>query len=200
MTIKAPRENKQDYFNKKKRYSVSLQAVIDADMKFIDIFCGEPGSLHDGRILRRSNLYARSMQNQAANFPNESFLIGDSAYPMKDWLVFPFKRVGPRLTRRQKDFNFLLSSTRMIVENAFGAMKNRFRRLLHFTEQVKIPFIVNLIACGCILHNICVDQDVLDEIGHDYQGGGGINNNPPVVQAIDRRQRLINDLVAKGIL
>lgn len=112
--------------------------------------------------------------------------------------------MGPRLTQRQKDFNFMLSSTRMIVENAFGALKNRFRRILHFTEQVHLPFVVDIIVCACILHNICIDQnDILDEIGSEDSSDEETdfeNNNPNVIAGVNRRQRLVNELVTNGIL
>lgn len=162
--IKRPCTNGQDYFNRKKYYSVSLQAVVSGDKKFIDIFAGEPGSLHDARILRRSGLYTRATANRGAWFPNGKFLIGDSAYPSLPWLVPVFKNYG-NLTAQQKKFNYILSSSRIVVEHAFGLLKGRFRRLLHFTEHRHIPFVVNIIVCACILHNICIDQnDEFDEI------------------------------------
>ena len=46
-----------DYYNRKGFYSIVLQAVIDSNGKFIDIFVGYPGSTHDSRIFRNSSLY-----------------------------------------------------------------------------------------------------------------------------------------------
>lgn len=60
ITIKAPQLNKESYLNRKKNYSLVIQAVVDADKKFIDICCGEPGSLDDSRVLRRSDLYRKA--------------------------------------------------------------------------------------------------------------------------------------------
>lgn len=78
--IRPPTENSEDYFNKKKYYSLVIQAVVDDDKKFIDVFCGEPGSLHDSRVLRRSELFRKARENENQLFPNGTFLIGDSAY------------------------------------------------------------------------------------------------------------------------
>lgn len=50
-------------------------------MKFTNIYCGESGSLHDARVFRRSPLYDESHINKENVFPNNTFLIGDSAYP-----------------------------------------------------------------------------------------------------------------------
>ncbi|XP_017482472.1 PREDICTED: putative nuclease HARBI1, partial [Rhagoletis zephyria] len=159
--IKAPKENKECYFDRKHSYSLVLQAVVDADKRFTDVNCGEPGSLHDSRVLRRSNLFFKAQSEPRSLFPNESFILGDSAYPSTSWLVPPYKDYG-NLSVSQRNFNKVHSSTRIVVENAFGLLKTRFRRLLHFTEQTNLCFVVNLIVSACILHNICITFDDLD--------------------------------------
>lgn len=62
--IKAPLANKADYFNRKKFYSIKIQAVVNADKMFMDVHVGEPGSLHDSRVLRRSQLFDKMQQNE----------------------------------------------------------------------------------------------------------------------------------------
>ncbi|XP_036329491.1 putative nuclease HARBI1 [Rhagoletis pomonella] len=158
---KAPEENKENYFDRKHTYSLVLQAVVDADKRFTDVTCGEPGSLHDSRVLRRSSLFATAQSEPESLFPNDSFILGDSAYPATSWLVPPFKDYG-NLSESQRNFNKLHSSTRIVVENAFGLLKTRFRRLLHFTEQTNLCFVVNIIVSACILHNICLIFDDLN--------------------------------------
>ncbi len=91
--IRKPTLNGRDYFNRKKVYSLALQGTVTADKKFIDVFVGEPGSLHDARVLRRSGLYHRVNVNKNAWFPMETFLIADSAYPSESWIV-PVYKVG----------------------------------------------------------------------------------------------------------
>ena len=56
INISAPVQNAEDYVNRKSRHSLNLQAVVDPDMLFIDVYCGKPGSLHDARVLRKSPL------------------------------------------------------------------------------------------------------------------------------------------------
>ncbi|XP_067629448.1 putative nuclease HARBI1 isoform X2 [Eurosta solidaginis] len=130
--IKTPVSNNKAYFNRKHFYSLQLQAVVDADKMFINVFAGEPGSLHDSRILRRSSLYERATGDMESTFPFNSFLLGDSAYGNSQWLISPFLDNGC-LTPAQRQFNFIHSSTRIVVENAYGLLKTRFRRLLHST-------------------------------------------------------------------
>lgn len=106
--IRKPVEYGTDYFNKKQYYSLSLQAIVDADKKFIDVYCGEPGSLHDARVLKRSQFYRNVFNDRNNMFHSNNFIIGDSAYPLKDWLITPFKDHG-HLTDIQKNFNFIHS-------------------------------------------------------------------------------------------
>ena len=55
--INAPPQNHEDYFNQKQLYSVNLQAIVDAKLKFIHATVGYPGGIHDARVLRLSGLY-----------------------------------------------------------------------------------------------------------------------------------------------
>ena len=56
------------------------------------------------------------------------FLIGDAAYPFLTWLMKAFRET-PQTTAEAKHFNYRLSRARMVVENAFGRLKGRFRLL-----------------------------------------------------------------------
>ncbi|XP_044577083.1 putative nuclease HARBI1 [Cotesia glomerata] len=154
--IVKPSEDAVDYCNRKKYFSINLQAVVDSNMKFTNIYCGEPGSFHDAQVFRRSPLYEESHNNKENVFPNNTFLIGDSAYPSLSWLVPPFRDNG-HLTPQQREFNYLHSSTRMSVEKAFGLLKSRFRRIKFFTEYRDLSFVSEVVTAACILHNYCID-------------------------------------------
>ncbi|XP_064465338.1 uncharacterized protein LOC135376803 [Ornithodoros turicata] len=54
--VLAPEALHDDYINRKRFYSVQLQAVCDHEGTFLDIFAGYPGSVHDSRVLRNSPL------------------------------------------------------------------------------------------------------------------------------------------------
>ena len=69
-----------------------LQDVVDADIKFTNIYCGKPDSLHDACV-RKSLLYDTAQNDMENIFPNEKWIIGNSAYPLLPWLV-PFKDNG----------------------------------------------------------------------------------------------------------
>ncbi|KMQ87376.1 nuclease harbi1 [Lasius niger] len=203
IAIRQPVDHPRDYCNRKRFFSIVLQGVVDADMKFTNIYCGEPGSLHDARVLRRSLLYDTAQNDMENIFPNETCIIGDSAYPSLPWLVLPFRDNGP-LTAQQSEFNFLHSSTRMAVERAFGYLKGRFRRL-RFLELLDIQFIPKLITAACIMHNITIKEnneneffvndinDFVDNAADDnYEINLHVNRNRNEI--IDRRMQMFCEL------
>lgn len=151
ISIKAPTENPQSYINRKGYYSLQLQAVCDSDMKFLNCFWGYAGSCHDARVLRNSDLW-----NYGLEVCNGNHIIADGAYPLRRWLMTPYRDNG-HLSQEQKHFNYLLSANRVVIERAFGLLKGRFRRL-HHLDVLSIQTAVK-IMCTCILHNICLIQN-----------------------------------------
>lgn len=139
--IEKPSQNENDYCNRKKYFSINLQAIVDSRLRFTNVYCGEPGFLHDARMLRRSPLHDAAIENREALFPNDTFIIGDSAYPSLSWLVPPF-RDNSRLTPQQTRFNFLHLSTRMVIEKAFDMLKSRFRRIKFFTKYRELSLLL----------------------------------------------------------
>lgn len=57
-----------------------LQAVCDHQCIFTDCFVGYPGSVHDARVFQKSGMLQHCRNEQY--FPNNSHLLGDSAYPL----------------------------------------------------------------------------------------------------------------------
>jgi hypothetical protein len=65
--IKAPRQNKNSYINRKGYHSVLLQAVCNHKKAFTNVYTGEAGSIHDYTLYRRSDL---AVQIQNGNIIN----------------------------------------------------------------------------------------------------------------------------------
>lgn len=112
--------------------------------------------------------------------------MGDSAYPNRYWIVTPFKDNG-FLTEQQRLFNKKLSSKRVVIENAFGFLKSRFRRLNGF-ENLSLNLCSQLILASCVLHNIVIDDNVndlpdLEEIDHNQP------QNDDFLNLINNRQQ-----------
>uniref|UniRef100_A0A3Q2XUA1 DDE Tnp4 domain-containing protein n=1 Tax=Hippocampus comes TaxID=109280 RepID=A0A3Q2XUA1_HIPCM len=156
-----PHDCHTDYYNRKGFYSVIMQAVVDSSCRFIDIFIGWPGSVHDARVFANSPLYQNRTsgslfwgdKRDIGGVPVPLVLLGDAAYPLSTWLMKPFSDNG-RLTQPQKDFNYKHSRARMVVENAFGRLKGRWRILLK-TQDTHLENLNNIVAACCTLHNLC---------------------------------------------
>jgi len=96
-------------------------------------------------------------------------LVGDAAYPMLPFLMRPY--CGSRLTAKQENFNFHHSSVRIVVENAFGRLKARWR-ILKRQLDVKISLAPYIIGACCILHNLCEDSQT--SVPRDSTVGGTV--------------------------
>lgn len=166
-----PALNHTDFYNRKGWYSMVLQAVVDDNYLFTDVYVGWPGSVHDARVLANSSIYKKAetqqiltgdvVVHQEMSIP--IFLVGDSAYPLSTWLMKPFAH-NSNLTPSQRSFNFHLSRARIVVENSFGRLKARWRRLMKRNDMNvdNVPCVVT--AC-CILHNMCeVHGDTFNEL------------------------------------
>ena len=190
--INAPPQNHEDYFNRKQHYSVNLQAIVDANLKFIHATVGYHGSIHDARVLRLSGLYDCAENQQILSGPLRNIsgtdvgplLAGDSAYPLTSWLMKPFPDRG-RLTPKQRKFNLKFSALRCVVERTFGMLKSRWRIILKTMEQKTITLKKTVIA-ACDLHNICIergdlhdadDSDSDDSSDDDGEGRNETGNN-----------------------
>jgi hypothetical protein len=141
-----------DYYNRKKFNSIVLQGIVDSSYRFIDVYCGSPGSFHDARVYRRSPIGRRLNMN---TYHIIYHLIADSAYSNNNTLATPYKRTPSMptpLTDEQKTYNAQLSSIRVYVEIAFGLLKGRWRRLRMVDfSRANAP---NAVVACCVLQHI----------------------------------------------
>lgn len=160
--IAAPELNHSDYYNRKGWYSMVIQAVVDHQYVFRDICVGWPGSVHDARIFANSSVYKRITQDGLLDGYSRDILgqhispliLGDSAYSLQTWLMKPFTDT-PNLSREKKCYHYHLSRARIVVENAFGRLKARWRRLMK-RNDMNTEHIPNVISAACcVMHNIC---------------------------------------------
>ncbi|CAM4635653.1 unnamed protein product [Leuciscus chuanchicus] len=128
----------------------ALQKALNgfAERGFTDVYVGWPGRTHDACVLSNSPIFKMAEQQGGYLFPRENsmtvndvevpvHLIGDAAYPLKNWLMKGFTN-HHALTPQQRHFNYRLSSARMVVENAFGRLKvtsinmsEQFKKCVH---------------------------------------------------------------------
>ncbi len=159
--IKPPSTDAQCYLNRKLFYSIQLQAVCDQRGKFLDIFVGNPGSVHDSRVLKNSPLFCQQL------YPPENFwILGDGGCPCISHpitLITPYRE--PITSPTQARFNHHHSKARSIIERSFGIMKSRWRSIFFKALEVKPNFAPAVIACCTILHNICLTSgDIVEPV------------------------------------
>jgi len=158
------------YYNRKGFHSIVLQGISDSECRFLDVYVGWPGSAHDARIWKNSPIYARLQRGGPEILPPNAHVLGDSAYPCDTFLMCPYRDNG-HLTTMQKRFNVVLSSSRVVIEQTFGLLKGRFRRL-KFLDMSDLKLAAKVVVTACVLHNICIDNDDIgssddDEIAAD---------------------------------
>lgn len=190
--MKAPIVDPESYNCRKKFYALQLQIVCD-NMVLTDVLAGWPGSVHDSRVLRNSELFATS----GNKFPCDYHLIGDGGYPLLRWLVTPFRNNG-HLLANQIRFNKVLSSCRQMVERSISLLKGRWRKLSHLNHS-SVKLMTKIIMGACVLHNFALVHDDFDESyfleddddndDDDFSECDSFPGNRPAEQ---KRQHLLN--------
>jgi len=157
--ILSPNEYEHTYVNRKSYHSFNVQCICDADGLFTNINAKWPGSTHDSRIFNNSPIKRHLEAN-----PIFGYLLGDSGYACKPYLLTPF--IHPT-SLAQERYNAKHRKTRVIIEQVFGRFKRRFS-ILHSEIRVKTNRVPMLVACCAILHNIAVRNRLPDVDDDDY--------------------------------
>ncbi|KAL7724570.1 hypothetical protein ACLKA6_002500 [Drosophila palustris] len=139
--VKPPTKNKVDYHNYRKWYSTVLFALVD--YRFIYINVGAPGRVHDSQPYEQSKL--KQLVGKSSLFEENSKIIsgvsvpvvilGDSAFKFTRNVMKPYP-FSVDASPERRVFNYNLSKIRRVVENAFGHLKARFRRIGKGLEEM----------------------------------------------------------------
>ena len=156
-----PEECASDYFNRKGHYSIIIQGLVDFRGRFMDVCIGWPGKVHDARVFANSSVYSKgrsgtlfpSWTRKLGSVEVPLVILGDPAYPLLPWLMKPYVE-NARTTAKEKLFNYRESRARMVVENAFGRLKGRWRCLLKRLD-FNLKNVPAVVASCVVLHNLC---------------------------------------------
>lgn len=86
--LPAPSEDQVSYRNYHHGHSIKIQAVVD-DLGLVrDVYIGEAGSLHDGRVFRRSPLCRNLFFDRPDMLGRGEHIIADSAYTLYDKVIY----------------------------------------------------------------------------------------------------------------
>uniref|UniRef100_A0A8D8QZX1 Nuclease HARBI1 n=1 Tax=Cacopsylla melanoneura TaxID=428564 RepID=A0A8D8QZX1_9HEMI len=136
-----------------------LEGLCTAKKIFINTNIGCSGRVHDARVLSESRIYEELEQHgpEAVFGSAERHIIGDSAYPLRPWLMVPYKN-RLHLEAPERNYNRALSKTRVVIENTFGLLKGRWRRL-QLMNVGSVDRMKKIVKAACVLHNFCLFQD-----------------------------------------
>ncbi|KAI6208046.1 putative nuclease HARBI1 [Aphelenchoides besseyi] len=149
------------FVDRHNQHSINALAVCGPNHKFYFLSTKMAGSVHDARVLRLSALY-EDFENGFRPFPN-AVILGDSAYPLLDWLIPYSRHVDPQVARFYRQH----AKTRRVIECTFGIFKQRFQCLLKGL-RVKTPtYSAEIIKTCAYLHNFLIDHREAEENDDD---------------------------------
>lgn len=170
------------WLDHKNNHSMVLQAIVDPDMRFLDIVTGWPGRMKDWLVFESSNFYKLCSKEERLNgkkllLPGGSeireYVIGDSGYPLLPYLVVPYE--GKELPEPKAEFNRRHFATRIVAQRALARLKEMWKIIegvMWRPDKHRLPRII--LVC-CLLHNIVIDmQDEMQDelsLSHNHDSG-----------------------------
>ena len=64
-------ESKNNYYSRKKRHTINNQAVVGANLMFLDDVTGFPGCMHVARVLQHTALFCLARQGEILSKPSD---------------------------------------------------------------------------------------------------------------------------------
>lgn len=158
----APKRSGSMFFNYMKYFSTNLLAVCDAHKNFVYVDIGSYGKQSDGGIFFHSS-FGKRLDSINLNFPPPAFLphtnttfpyfiIGDSAFPLKENLLTPYTGNHMNLTDIEANFNHEQSSVRKIIENVFAIFVRRWQVFIG-PINMQPKNVEKIVMAGVVLHN-----------------------------------------------
>ena len=146
----------REFWSKRKQsYSLNLMVICDHRKRFIFADSRWPGSTCDtGAVARSRFLTNLFVQRDVTLFPQPYMILADGGFHKRTCFVAPDL---PAHNRLENSFNTSISRARCVIENAFGLLKMKWRRLHQHSVAENTILIPQLILCACVLHNICID-------------------------------------------
>jgi hypothetical protein len=145
----------------------NLLAMVDHLKRFM-AYSLRPGSQND-RMLFRNSMFGKSRV-----IPSDGFILADAGFTLLPHVLTPFPII-PNMPVDDAHYNLLHSRTRILVEQAFGLWKNKFRifkKPLEFRTPQKMALVIE---ASMVLHNWIIDMDesAIQPIHHEWMHIGG---------------------------
>ncbi|GBG67320.1 hypothetical protein CBR_g459 [Chara braunii] len=159
----APSEN---YYDRKRRFSIVAQVVVDLDLRVLHVHMGYPGSCHDIRVLQLSSLLVCAEEGSLFCGPpvtlpfgvkTNGYILADNGYPPSECMVVPYGGINQHVDEERFDNNQKVA--RGGVERAFGRLKGMWRLFLQ-THKTNLDRLPQQFTAVCILHNMLIDVGI----------------------------------------
>ncbi|KAE9360998.1 hypothetical protein PF008_g1465 [Phytophthora fragariae] len=139
----------EGWYCRKNFPAVNVQAIVDHCGLFRSI------SIRSGSNNDQSLWNGSAVRKCLSSFiPPGKHLVADAGYKIWGHMLTPFSEADAVEDRRKRVYNLAHSRTLMVVECAFGRLKNRFRVLLGKVEQKSSATVCNVIIGCVVLHNL----------------------------------------------
>ena len=152
---------KKAYYNFENFYSIIFLAMVDGKGRFIWASCGQPENCHDSTLLQSTELWNKLYDichlktEVVGDVTIPSLVLADGAFPFRTYIMKRYSQAV--LTPEQRIFNRKHGNSRVIVEDAFGLLKGRFRVLTRKCESKPENLKYKCLA-AVILHNILLER------------------------------------------
>ncbi|XP_046559531.1 putative nuclease HARBI1 [Haliotis rubra] len=162
---------------------------------FLNIVCKWPGSTHDSFIFANSRIGAHLEAHK-----DDGWLLGDSGYPCRPWLLTPLAQ--PQ-TRAEERYNSSHCRTRNTIKRAFGLFKSRFRCIHKYAGCLwyGVKQCHKIVYAAAQLHNFAIDLRLPTPPVDEDDTDDADDNIPAPYHAQDRyrvRRQLIENVFAKN--
>ncbi|XP_030076105.1 putative nuclease HARBI1 [Microcaecilia unicolor] len=191
VALKPPSDHENLYRNRQRYHSMNMQLVCNARGMITHVVAEFPGSMHDATILNQS-----SLKHIFASWQEErGWLLGDSAYSLKTWLMTPIE--NPQ-TPAEHHYNLVHRTTHAIITQTIAALKARFRCLSRSggVLQYSPLKVCHIFVACCVLHNIAVARGIeaCTEVGtQEPQGDDEVAKETVTAEAEQARLALLQD-------
>ncbi|XP_062571915.1 putative nuclease HARBI1 [Saccostrea cucullata] len=171
--IKPPSEREDAYVCRKGYHAINVQGVCDHKKKLTNIVVQWPGSTHDAYVWNNC-----SLKEWFENQPYVGHLLGDQAYPLRQYLITPLRVPS---TPADRAFNVAHKRARQRIEDTFGRWKSRWLCIHKFGGPLTVCLstAVQVITATAVLHNICEDRGLPVEFQQDDDEQNDDDNDMP---------------------
>ena len=182
---------------RKKIPCINVQATVNAVGLATSVDVSWPGSVHDARIWKNSDVLADHKRILGETSPFQE--LGDKAYGCTPYIMPPFKTNQVHVNRDR--FNSNHKHERVMIEHLFGQLKARFP-MLRGVIRLRTDRIPNFIMAGFVLFNVgkyLGDEDWEDVVEHQPQVGNDPDEEDDGASAGGRRRRGPSDARLKRL-